>query len=160
MGKTITHLAAAIALISAAAPLPAWADTPNFGDDASRFAKDGECDDMRFDGAGMSATLLIDSDILHDATDCRAAFNANRLRYLGGHRNARPAVATSNAATRDASRIQWGNDTSKYAKDGECDDKRFTGAGMTTTPLLDSDIQRDATDCRAAFEQGRLELRP
>ena len=39
------------------------------------------------------------------------------------------------------------------------DDKRFTGAGMTTTPLLDSDIQHDATDCRAAYNQGRLQLR-
>ena len=159
MGKSISHAIAAIAMLAAAAPVQAAGDTPNFGDDASRFAKDGECDDMRFDGPGMSDTLLIDSDILHDATDCRAAFNQNRLRYLGGHRNGRPAIASSTTATRDSSHIQWGNDTSKYAKDGECDDKRFTGAGMTTTPLLDSDIQHDATDCRAAFEQGRLTLR-
>ncbi len=158
MGKFVTHFAAAAALLVAAMPVPALADTPNFGDDAGRFAKDGECDDMRFDGPGMTDTLLIDSDILHDATDCRAAFNQNRLRYLGGHRNGAP-VASTTPARRDSSRIQWGNDTSKYAKDGECDDKRFSGAGMTTTPLLDSDISHDATDCRAAFEAGRLELR-
>jgi hypothetical protein len=71
-----------------------------------------------------------------------------------------PAMAADTPSTRrDASRIQWGNDTSKYAKDGECDDKRFTGPGMTSTPLLDSDISHDATDCRAAYEQNRLELR-
>ena len=133
------------------------ADTPNFGDDSGRFSKDGECDDMRFDGPGMTDNLLIDSDIFHDATDCRAAFNANRVRYLGGHRNGAPAATPS--TRRDASRIQWGNDTSKYAKDGECDNKRFTGPGMTSTPLLDSDISHDATDCRAAYEQNRLELR-
>ena len=157
MKKSIQHVIASVALLAAAVPIPAFADTPNFGDDSSRFAKDGECDDMRFEGAGMSDTLLIDSDIFHDATDCRAAFNQGRLRYLGGHRNGTPAVASSTA--RSSSHIQWGNDVGKYAKDGECDDKRFTGAGMTTTPLLDSDIQHDATDCRTAFEQGRLELR-
>ena len=158
MKKISYHLIVAAALL--ALPVSAMADTPNFGDDAGRFAKDGECDDMRFDGAGMTSTLLIDSDILHDATDCRVAFNAGRLRYLGGRRNGPVAVAASSSSTqRDSSRIQWGNDTSKYAKDGECDDKRFSGAGMTSTPLLESDIQHDATDCRAAYEQGRLELR-
>ncbi len=158
MNRKATRLIASLDLLAAAMPVPAMsADTPNFGDDSGRFAKDGECDDMRFDGPGMTDTLLIDSDIFHDATDCRAAFNANRVRYLGGHRNGAPAAATT--SRRDASRIQWGNDTSKYAKDGECDDKRFTGPGMTSTPLLDSDIQHDATDCRAAYEQGRLELR-
>ena len=79
MGKTAIHFIAAIALLAASAPVHAAADSPNFGDDSGRFAKDGECDDMRFDGAGMTSTLLIDSDILHDATDCRSAFNAGRL---------------------------------------------------------------------------------
>lgn len=157
MQKATFHLLASIALITAAAPVPAFADTPNFGDDSGRFSKDGECDDMRFDGPGMTDTLLIDSDILHDASDCRAAFNQGRLKYLGGHRNGTPATSAPATA---ASRIQWGDDNGKYAKDGECDDKRFVGAGMTTTPLLDSDIQHDATDCRAAFNAGRLTLRP
>ncbi|MEO6716522.1 MAG: hypothetical protein ABIM50_04660 [Novosphingobium sp.] len=156
MHKVTFHLLASIALVSAAAPLPAFADDVNFGDDSGRFSKDGECDDMRFDGAGMTDTLLIDSDILHDATDCRAAFNQGRLHYLGGHRHGTPAAT----ATTAASHIQWGDDSSKYSKDGECDDKRFSGPGMTTTPLLDSDIQHDATDCRSAFNQGRLTLRP
>ena len=156
MHKGTVHFLAAIALVAAAAPVPAFADDVNFGDDSGRFSKDGECDDMRFDGAGMTDTLLIDSDILHDATDCRAAFNQGRLKYLGGHRRGTPA----STSTTSAGRIQWGDDSSKYSKDGECDDKRFTGAGMTTTPLLDSDIQHDATDCRSAFNAGRLTLRP
>ncbi len=80
MQKATFHLLASIALITAAAPVPAFADDVNFGDDSGRYSKDGECDDMRFDGAGMTDTLLIDSDILHDASDCRAAFNAGRLK--------------------------------------------------------------------------------
>ena len=159
MNRKATHLIASLALLAAAMPVPAMADTPNFGDDTGRFARDGECDDMRFDGPGMTDTLLIDSDIFHDATDCRAAFNQNRVRYLGGHRNGTPVASTTPSSRRDSSRIQWGDDNGKYAKDGECDDKRFSGAGMTSTPLLDSDIRHDATDCRSAYEQGRLELR-
>ena len=122
------------------------AATPDFGDDNGKYAKDGECDDKRFSGPGMTDTLLLDEDVSHDATDCRAAFNQGRL-----------TLASSTQA--DPSRIQWGDDNGAFANDGECDDKRFEGAGMTTTPLLDSDIKHDATDCRAAYNQGRLTLR-
>ena len=85
-----------------------------------------------------------------------AGSKEDETRMRRGHRRGTPASTASSGA----SRIQWGDDSSKYAKDGECDDKRFAGAGMTTTPLLDSDIQHDATDCRAAYNAGRLTLRP
>ena len=55
--------------------------------------------------------------------------------------------------------IDFGDDTSLYANDGECDDPRFEGPGMTTTPLLDSDRMHDATDCRTAYEAGEIRLR-
>ena len=136
---------------AAAAP----AAGPDFGDDNGQFANDGECDDMRFEGAGMTTTPLLDQDVRHDASDCRAAFNQGRLTLKGD--NAAVASAAKPASAQ-VSRIQWGDDNGAFANDGECDDKRFEGAGMTTTPLLDSDIQHDATDCRVAFEQGRLAL--
>lgn len=135
---------------------PAVAAGPNFGDDNGAFAKDGECDDMRFAGAGMTSTQLLDSDIRHDATDCRAAFNQGRLTFKGDNVTSASLVS---ATPGDTSRIQWGDDNGSFANDGECDDKRFDGAGMTSTQLLDSDIKHDATDCRVAFEQGRLALR-
>src|SRR5688572_11958282 len=53
---------------------------PDFGDDASVWANDGECDDGRFAGAGMTRTPLLDDDIGHDASDCRSAWNAGELR--------------------------------------------------------------------------------
>ena len=126
----------------------------DFGYDASKYSRDGECDDKRFSGTGMTQTPLLDSDVRHDATDCRAAYRQGRLA-LG----AASATSSSNYTDSGVNHIQWGDDASKYARDGECDDKRFSGAGMTLTPLLDSDIQHDATDCRAAFAQGRLSLR-
>lgn len=156
MRKALGQIVGIVALLAAGTPHAAYAQNIDFGDDNGKFAKDGECDDMRFSGPGMTDTTLIDSDIRHDASDCRSAYNQGRLTYQGGRRN---GDTTPAAATGDADRIQWGDDTSKYAKDGECDDKRFQGAGMTSTPLLDSDIKHDATDCRAAFRQGRLQLR-
>jgi len=130
--------------------------SPDFGDDASEFAKDGECDDMRFTGSGMTQTALLDEDVRHDATDCRVAFEQDRLTFRGDDVTS-PAVDRVDEETVD--HIQWGDDVSEFARDGECDDMRFEGSGMTSTPLLVTDVQHDATDCRVAFRQGRLTLR-
>ena len=133
------------------------AATPDFGDDDGNYSKDGECDDMRFSGPGMTSTPLLDEDIKHEATDCRAAFNQGRLTFKGD--DVTSATLASSVDSAQVSRIQWGDDNGDFANDGECDDKRFEGAGMTSTPLLDADIKHDASDCRTAFQQGRLALR-
>jgi hypothetical protein len=139
-----------------AAASPAAAAQPiNFGDDSGDYSKDGECDDKRFSGPGMTNTPLLEADVGHDATDCRTAYEQKRLTLAS---TASPLAARSDAAEA-IDRIQWGDDSSKFSRDGECDDKRFEGAGLTSTPLLDSDIKHDATDCRAAFALGRLKLR-
>jgi hypothetical protein len=148
MRKIASQMFAAVSLITVSMPTPAAAQSFSFGNDSSRYSRDGECDDKRFSGSGMTDTPLLDSDIGHDATDCRAAYNQGRLRYIGG-----------GGGGGGGGNIQWGNDSSRYSRDGECDDKRFVGSGMTDTPLLDSDIGHDATDCRAAYNQGRLTLR-
>lgn len=137
----------------AASPTAAMARPVDFGDDASKYARDGECDDKRFAGPGMTDTPLLESDVSHDATDCRAAFNQQRLTLAA----AAPASPASYAAG-GVDHIIWGDDASKYARDGECDDRRFAGPGMTATPLLDSDVKHDASDCRTAYAQGRLTL--
>ena len=77
MLKTLRILAASafMAASSGVAPVVhAQPATPDFGDDASDFANDGECDDPRFKGPGM-ATKLLSSDILHDARDCETAWD-------------------------------------------------------------------------------------
>jgi hypothetical protein len=56
---------------------------PDFGDDASQWANDGECDDPRFEGEGAAETLLAE-DRGHDAADCRRLFNAGRITLRGG----------------------------------------------------------------------------
>ena len=121
----------------------AGAQEIQFGDDSSDWANDGECDDPRFTGTGMAATLL-NEDIMADASDCRT------LAELG-------AIRLKSTAS-DADRIQFGDDSSSWANDGECDDPRFVGGGMATI-LLNEDIQADASDCRALYETGSIRLR-
>lgn len=115
----------------------------SFGDDNGDYTRDGECDDPRFDGPGMTATDLLSDDVLHDATDCEAAFKAGKLTLRG--------VAGDGS-------IDFGDDKGEYANDGECDDLRFIGSGMTATALIQDDIMHDATDCRTAYEAGKLKL--
>ncbi len=153
-GRNAASGAAASPAASPAAVAAAAAPGVDFGDDSSKFARDGECDDKRFSGEGMTNTPLLESDVGHDATDCRAAFNQKRLTFGP----AAPATPSGYASS-GVDHIMWGDDNGKFSRDGECDDKRFAGAGMTSTPLLDSDIKHDATDCRSAYVQGRLTLR-
>ena len=122
---------------------PALAFDVNFGDDAGQWANDNECDDPRFAGPGMTSTPLLLDDVLHDASDCRAAYQKGRLVLRG--------------VSPDGT-IDFGDDTGEWANDKECDDLRFAGPGMTSTPLLNDDIMHDATDCRGAFEAGQLQL--
>jgi hypothetical protein len=59
-------------------PQPSLHAQPDFGDNSSEWADDGECDDPRFEGSGSAATLL-DEDLGHDAADCRALFEQGRV---------------------------------------------------------------------------------
>lgn len=124
-------------------PTPPLHAQPDFGDNSSEWADDGECDDPRFEGNGSAATLL-DEDLGHDAADCRTLFDAGRITLRV------PRVVTDGT-------IDFGDDGSEWARDGECDDPRFSGSGAAET-LLDADAYHDATDCRSLFEQGRIAL--
>ena len=129
-------------------PTTAMSGDIDFGDDTSEWANDGECDDPRFEGAGTAAEL-VDADIMKDASDCRAAYEAGTVTLVGG--GATPDVVAM------ANDIDFGDDSSEWANDGECDDPRFAGEG-TAAELVDEDILKDATDCRAAYEAGTVTL--
>lgn len=122
-------------------------DGVDFGDDASQWSNDNECDDPRFSGPGMTTTPLLEEDIGHDASDCAAAWRDGRLRMAKVKR------------MEPIDGIEFGDDASQFSNDNECDDPRFEGEGMTTTPLRDQDIEHDASDCAAAYRDGRLALR-
>lgn len=114
-------------------------DDIDFGDDSGTWANDGECDDPRFGGALASHELA-------DATDCRTAYEAGDVTFVGD----------AGQGTSASGEIDFGDDSGTYANDGECDDARFTGAGMGAA--LDSHIMADATDCRTAYEDGTISL--
>jgi len=54
--------------------------------------------------------------------------------------------------------VAFGDDSSEWAFDGECDDPRFVGEQMADV-LLAEDIYADATDCRTLFDAGNIRLR-
>ncbi|MFP4518527.1 MAG: hypothetical protein ACLFQ5_03635 [Oceanicaulis sp.] len=55
-------------------------------------------------------------------------------------------------------RVEFGDDSSTWANDGECDDPRFEGRGMAAT-LIAEDLGRDATDCKTLYDAGDIRLR-
>ncbi|MEX0964485.1 MAG: pre-peptidase C-terminal domain-containing protein [Pseudohongiellaceae bacterium] len=117
-----------------------------FGDDTSTWANDLECDDPRFVGAGMASTL-VDSDRLHDASDCRRLFNEGSIQLIAANQ------AANNAA------VDFGDNYSIWAFDGQCDDPRFAGRSMAPL-LVDIDMFHDAADCRELFDGGSIRLLP
>ena len=64
------------------------------------------------------------------------------------------AVLAVPAAAQD---ILYGNDDGEWAFDGECDDRRFFGPGMAQG-LSWEYVGMDASDCRAAYDAGRVQL--
>lgn len=56
-----------------------------------------------------------------------------------------------------AQSINFGDDKSDYANDGQCDDRRFRGAAIASG-LDRDDIGRDATDCKTDYDAGKLTL--
>ena len=141
-----------LAINGAAAPLagnaqqvsshghPQW--LVDFGDDTSRWARDRECDDPRFEGNYAGGTLL-EEDRGRDATDCRQLYEAGLIRLFG--------------IDLVSGQVYFGDDSSEYAHDGECDDIRFSGNGMARI-LLDDERGKDASDCRQLYETGRIQL--
>ncbi len=114
------------------------------GDDSGEWAEDGQCDDVRFTGSGMAAVLLTDS-IGKDAADCSAALEAGTI-----------SVDPMHAPPANDEAILFGDDVSKFAGDGQCDDIRFVSKESAAMVYIAEDIGHDASDCRAAFEDGSV----
>ena len=98
----------------------------DFGDDTAAWAQDGECDDIRFEGDGVASVLLLKYRG-HDAADCRQLHDEGHVRPFG--------VDLRSGA------IDFGDDASNRAQDGQCADPRFDGAGMDSF-LFDNDRGR------------------
>ena len=113
-----------------------------FGDDTGDWARDGECDDIRFHGDGVAPTLLF-QDRGRDAADCRQQYDEGRARLFG--------------VDLGSGTIDFGDDASNRAHDGQCADPRFDGEGMDSF-LFDDERGHDAADCRRLYDEGRIRL--
>lgn len=144
--KRISLLVGFLALAACTAPI--IYNGIDFGNDSGQWVHDGECDDPRFVGGGMAYDLDT-NDIKRDASDCLRLYQAQRIR---------PVRLQSQWSTAQCRQVSFGNNASPYARDGECDDPRFTGPG-TDSLLLGDDRMRDAADCRALCNAGAVWIR-
>jgi hypothetical protein len=133
---------------SAALAQSAHGGSVDFGDDSGEFANDHECDDPRFTGEGMASSLSADT-VGKDATDCQRMMRAGMIRVVR-------TQAESNVA--ECAKIDFGDDSSEWSNDNECDDPRFTG-GSTHEIMNMEDLLGDATDCKALCESGGVWLK-
>ena len=130
-------LACRIPFLSGAVTLKAKTGSGPFveGYDGGNFTFDGECDDPRFEGAGM-ASSTIRLNVGRDATDCASS-------------------SVKPTETLPQNSIDFGNNASRFSYDGECDDPRFEGVGMAET-LSRVNEMRDAIDCFRAHGAGTI----
>ncbi|SEQ25854.1 hypothetical protein SAMN05428969_2440 [Devosia sp. YR412] len=124
----------------------------DYGADWSKWANDGECDDLRFTGTGTDKKLLTE-DMYGDASDCKALEAEGKVTIRTVYT---PEYAAG--APYDSKAIDFGDNTSDYADDDQCDDPRFEGPGAAAT-LLESDLEHDSVDCKAAYEAGTIVLK-
>lgn len=143
------------AVLLAASQGPALAQSIDFGDDQSRWSNDGLCDDPRFEGGGMTQTPLLDTDIGHDASDCRAAYTAGQIGVIGSTAPTKGSPAPVGFRVLDG--INFGDDSGDWSSDGECDDRRFIGPSMASDLSWDH-VGRDASDCMGAYQKGNVRL--
>ncbi len=124
----------------------------DFGDNSSVYANDGECDDPRFEGPG-AADFTLEDDELSDGNDCSSLYLAGSLTFIddANSDNAVPDMMV------DSSGINFGDNSSIFANDGECDDPRFEGPGVAISASSTSEM-RDANDCRIMVETGQATL--
>lgn len=113
----------------------------NFGDNGSDYARDGECDDRRFEGIGMAESLSWTS-VGSDEADCSEAFDAGTVTLW----DYQSAIERT-----DCSAIDFGNNASEYSNDGACDDPRFEGLGSAELPSSEH-RGNDANDCQQLCE--------
>ncbi|MDA0689202.1 MAG: hypothetical protein O2948_11245 [Proteobacteria bacterium] len=121
----------------------------NFGENSGPFIDDGECDDPRFEGPGASG-IDFEGGELTDAADCSSLYLEGSLTYL------EPGIAEPEMIV-DSNGINFGDNSSVYADDGECDDPRFEGPGAASFNSEDDEMH-DANDCRSLYEAGRVRL--
>lgn len=129
-------------------------DDIEFGLNTSIYADDGECDDPRFEGPGM-ASFTEQENLMRDANDCIRLYMDGMLTYSEFGSG---ATATESMMV-DSSGINFGDNSSIYQNDGECDDPRFQGPGMASFTEQEN-LMSDANDCRQAYQAGNVTLIP
>jgi hypothetical protein len=98
------------------------------------------------------------SDRRRSAAGLLAMFDLTALALRHGLARAALGLCLATIPVGLQAQTEFGDNSSHWANDGECDDPRFEGAGAADT-LLEEDLGHDAADCRKLFDAGRITLR-
>ena len=149
----------AIFLFVLAFPLSATSTLAiDFGDNSGTFPFDGECDDLRFSGPGASGTDSA-TNLMRDAYDCREQYNSGNIYINNNIEISEPTYSSSDDDAfydTEWEESDFGDNSSEWAYNGECDDPRFEGWGMADI-LVEDDARADAFDCFTLFSQGDID---
>lgn len=89
--------------------------------------------------------------------DANVAISELGMEWSTSTKSAASSAPSGNRSSQDSSDINWGDDSSQWSHDGECDDPRFEGPGAHHYNI-EADRFHDATDCRTLYEQGQLHM--
>lgn len=122
--------------------------TIDFGNNSGRYSHDNECDDARFVGPG--AQVANEHHIRKDASDCKERYEEGYIAYISD-----PFVYEKIMVPED---FNFGDNSSIWAFDEECDDPRFSGPGMASDPRT-TEMFHDAYDCLRSMWYGEIRLK-
>lgn len=120
----------------------------HFGHDTGPGAQNGICEDRRFRGLGITGDLTM-RNLARDAQDCYRAYHAGKVQKWD---------FIESILSTQCEKLDYGDDSSLDAHDGECDDPRFEGIGMDGE-VITVDLGRDASDCYTLCMTGMIGLR-
>ena len=127
------------------AAVPTRGRLTDFGDDTSEYARDNECDDMRFDGPGMASGLtfatVAATPRIVDGSTVTVAFICLVSTSI---------PATSTSVTMRAVTPGMGNATILASRVAVWTNSRFVATAATTPPIVDGSTMQAAFVCSAS----------
>ncbi len=116
---------------------------------------DGSCENLISKGMSTTIATLGTTEGLDPNWEVNSPGPTQQQNPIPPQQTPQAPVIPAPSSGVGNSPIDFGDDSSQWAHDGECDDPRFSGPG-SAAELAEADYFRDASDCRAAMAAGTV----